>query len=154
VAVLVSSHRADAGHDLLQAERLGDVVVAADGQALDLVVDRVTGRHEDDGQLAARLAEPAGHLEAVHIGEHDVEDHEVRVALRGARDGGAPVVGDGHVEAGEPERRREQLTDVGLVLDHEERRLGDGGVGHGGKCAEIRWELAGSPPKHIPEAVR
>ena len=60
VAAGAAQHGADAGDDLLEAERLGDVVVAADGEALDLVVDRVAGGDEDDGQLAARLAQPPG----------------------------------------------------------------------------------------------
>ena len=39
---------ADAGDDLLQPEGLGDVVVAADGQPLDLVRHVVAGGQEED----------------------------------------------------------------------------------------------------------
>ena len=120
---------ADAGHDLLEAEGLGDVVVAAHREPLDLVLDRVTRGDKDDRQQPAGLPQPAGHLEPVHVGEHDVEDDEVGVVLRGAGDRRPPVAGHGHVEAGEPQRGREQLTDVGLVLDDEERGFGDGRFG-------------------------
>ena len=118
---------ADAGHHLLEAERLGDVVVAADGQALDLVVDRVPRREEDDGQLPAGVAQPPGDREAVHVGEHDVEDDEVGVVrsdalVRAVR----AVAGDRHLEPGEAQGGGEQLADVGLVLDDEQLGLGDG----------------------------
>src|SRR4029079_7381516 len=92
VATGTAQYRADTGDDLLEAERLGDVVVATHGQALDLVVDPVTRRDEDDGQVPAGLAQPPGDLEPVHVGEHDVEDDEVGVALGRADDGRAAVV--------------------------------------------------------------
>ena len=65
-------------------ERLGDVVVDAQAQALDLVGRGVAGGQEDDrhpraGALA--LAQPAGHLEAVEVGEHHVEHDQVGPAL-------------------------------------------------------------------------
>ena len=65
---------------LLDAERLGDVVVAAEPQALDLVLGGVAGGEEDDrdpGAGALVLAQAAGHLEAVEVGEHHVEHDQV-----------------------------------------------------------------------------
>ena len=127
VAAGAAQHGADAGDDLLEAERLGDVVVAADGEALDLVVDRVARRDEDDGQLTALLAQPAGHGEAVHVGEHDVEDAEVGLVVAGDLERLGAARGGGDVEPGVAQGRREELTDVGLVLDDEESGLGASG---------------------------
>ena len=44
----------DAGDDLVEAERLGDVVVAADGETGDLVFGVVLRREEEDGRRVAR----------------------------------------------------------------------------------------------------
>ena len=54
--LLVVLHRAaqdrlDAGDDLVEAERLGDVVVAADREAGDLVLGVVLGGEEQDGAV-------------------------------------------------------------------------------------------------------
>ena len=87
LAAGAAQHGADAGDDLLEAERLGDVVVAADGEALDLVVDRVARGDEDDRQLAALLAQPPGDGEAVHVGEHHVEDAQVGLVVAGDAQG-------------------------------------------------------------------
>ena len=49
----------DPGHHLVEAERLGDIVVAAHGQARDLVLGVVLGRQEQDGEVLAGRAERA-----------------------------------------------------------------------------------------------
>ena len=81
------------------------------------------------GSGAAGVAQPAGDGEAVHVGEHHVEDDEVELVLGGLLQGGGAVAGHVDLEAGEAQRRGEQLADVGLVLDDEEPGLGRGG-GH------------------------
>jgi hypothetical protein len=70
-------HGPDAFHDLVQAERLGDVVVGAQGQARDAVWDTVACRHENDGDRRAARPHPAHHLEPVAVGNHHVQQHEV-----------------------------------------------------------------------------
>ena len=64
--------------DLLEAERLGDVVVAARRDAGDAVLDGVLGGEEKDGHIGVGPAHPPQHLEAVDVREHDVEEHDVR----------------------------------------------------------------------------
>ena len=76
-------HRLDPGHDLARAERLGDVVVAAQLQAehpVDLVV---AGGAEQDRHPVALGAQRAAHLGAVHPGQPDVEDQGDRAAAGG-----------------------------------------------------------------------
>ena len=46
-----AQEHADAGHQLLQAERLGDVVVAAEREPTDLVLDGVARGEEQDGHV-------------------------------------------------------------------------------------------------------
>ena len=49
----------DPGHDLVEAEGLGDVVVAADGEAGDLVLGVVLRGQEQDGEVLAGCPELA-----------------------------------------------------------------------------------------------
>src|SRR4051794_29155885 len=69
--------RPDAGDDLAQAERLGQVVVGPGGEAEDLVLGGVAGRQEQHGHGHPLAAQPAGELEAVDVGQHDVEHDEI-----------------------------------------------------------------------------
>ena len=80
------------------------------------------------GQLAALLAQPAGDREAVHVGQHHVEHAQVGLVLAGQLEGVGARRGGGDVEAGVAQRGREQLADVGLVLDDEQGGLGRLGV--------------------------
>ena len=59
------------------AERLGDVVVGADVERLDLVVGLLARRQHDDRD-AARGPQPREHLDAVEVGQPEVEQHHVR----------------------------------------------------------------------------
>ena len=77
-------HSPDPGDDLLQAERLGDVVVPAQGQAADLVLGGVARGQEDDGNAGSAPAQPPDDIETVHVRQHHVEHDEVgTVALSG-----------------------------------------------------------------------
>ncbi len=115
-----AQHRTDAGDDLFEAEGLRDVVIAADGQPRDLVRGVIAGGEEDDGSVHADLPEPAGDGEAVHIGQHHVEDEEVGVGLLRQAQGLGSVGGGDDVEACEAQARREEFADVGLIVDNEE----------------------------------
>ena len=75
---VAAQHDADAGHQLLDAEGLGDVVVAADGEAAHLLLGRVARGEEDDRHLDAVADEPLHQREAVLVGKADVEDDRAR----------------------------------------------------------------------------
>ena len=80
-----SHQRSQPGHDLLQRERLGDVVVAARGEAGDAVLDGVAGGQEEHGYVGLVATQPAEHLHAVEVGQHHVEHDGVgALPLRGA----------------------------------------------------------------------
>src|SRR5215207_8726792 len=64
-----AQERAHAGQQLLALERLDEVVVRADVEALHARVERVArGEHEDRGVVLV-LAQPARDLDAVHAGQ-------------------------------------------------------------------------------------
>ena len=65
--------RADASEQLLEHERLRDVVVGAAVEARHGVDDLVAGREDDHGKLLAAGAERAQHGQAVLAGQADVE---------------------------------------------------------------------------------
>ncbi|GAP54873.1 hypothetical protein AHiyo6_14380 [Arthrobacter sp. Hiyo6] len=110
----------DPGHHLIQAERFGDIVVSAHGQAGHFVFGVVLGREEQHGEPLAGSAEPPGHGEAVHIGQHDVQDGEVRCMELGRGKSFTSAAGRDNFEAGKPKRGGEQLTDVRFIIHDEE----------------------------------
>ena len=72
---------ADPCDELLDAERLGDVVVASEREPAHLVLDGVARREEQDRHLHAIGGEPFGDREPVHVGEHHVEHDQRRSEL-------------------------------------------------------------------------
>jgi hypothetical protein len=132
-----AQHGPDAGDHLLEAERLGDVVVAADGQAGDLVLGGVLGGQEQHRGAGVARAQPPGHVEAVQVGQHHVEHDQVgAVALHG-RQRLQAAGGRRHLEPGQAQAGRQQLEDVGLVLDDKEPglRLGLAHGRHSDRCS-------------------
>ena len=69
-------------NELVGAERLGDVVVRAEAEALDLVdVLFLCGNHDDGNVLY--LANLFAYLKAVKSGKHNVKDEKIVVVLKG-----------------------------------------------------------------------
>src|SRR5699024_1768390 len=62
-----AQYRLDASYDLIQRERFGDVVIAADGQAGDLIVGVIACGEEEHREVLSGSPQPTGHGEAVHI---------------------------------------------------------------------------------------
>ena len=111
--------RLDPRHQGSRVERLGHVVVRAQLQADDRVhVLGAGGQHQDRHVAAA--AQLAADLEAVHLGQHQVQHDQVRVAAL-VLDQGLLAVGRGHDgEALLLEVQPDQLDDVALVVDDED----------------------------------
>ena len=113
----------DAGGELGELDRLGEVVVGADLEADD-AVDEVAGAGQDDDAGVVAGAQVAGELEAGLAGEADVEDEEVGDLARGEqRLERGRVLGGDHVVAGAAEVVDEHLADFPVVVD-------DGDAGH------------------------
>ena len=73
-----SAHRhPDPGEELVDGERLLDVIVAH-GEPAQAVGRAVARRHEDDGHVAVGGAQDRHEVEPQHVGQHDVEQHDIR----------------------------------------------------------------------------
>ena len=73
---------AHAREQLGEPERLDQVVVGAGVEAGDDVELLVAGGEDEDGQLGAGGAQAAADLDAVDVGQPEVEDHEPDVGVR------------------------------------------------------------------------
>ena len=86
--------RVDARHELFEGERLGQVVVGAEIQALDAVADGGRrGEHEDAG-LRGRARQRRAHRVPVDLGDVAIEDDHVVARHQRLLDGGGAVIGD------------------------------------------------------------
>lgn len=73
----VAQTRADAGQQLVEAERLGHVVRGAVVEARHRAGRGVARRQHDDREVVALGSQPAQHREAVDAGQADVERQQV-----------------------------------------------------------------------------
>ena len=71
---------------LVEVEGLGEIVVGADFQALDLVLERVHGGQHQDRGVVAFMPQPLAHVIAVHVWQHQVEHDHVELAGLGKLD--------------------------------------------------------------------
>src|SRR6185436_19461062 len=137
--------RPDPGHQLAGGEGLGDVVVGTHLEAEDLVafLDPAGDHDHGDGARVGILLEPATHLPAVDLGNHDVEQDHVGLDFPRLLDGVAPATGHHDVVALTREVVADELGDVALVLDDEDpaggARGGRGGL-HASECRGARLQ--------------
>jgi hypothetical protein len=110
---------AQPGDDLLQAERLGDVVVPAGGQPGDAVLDRVLGGQEQHRHVRQVAAQPPQHAQTVHVRQHHVQHDGVGPELAGGLDGAVPVPGAADLPALVAQGHGQQLGDGQLVVHHK-----------------------------------
>ena len=96
--------RAEPGQQLLERERLGQVVVGPGVEPGDPVRDGVARGEHEDRQLVAGLAHPPAHLEPVQPGHHHVEHHRVGPPLLHGLQGVLAVRREIHLVAVERER--------------------------------------------------
>jgi hypothetical protein len=77
-----ADERPDAGDELVQVERLREIVVGAEVEIGNLIGRRIASG-EDQDRSGLCLAQLAEHLAALHAGEHQVENNGVIVSLLG-----------------------------------------------------------------------
>ena len=118
----------DAGQQLGEVERLGDVVVGAELEAVDHVVRLVARREHEDRREVAVLAQPLADLEAVDLGQADVEQDQVVAPRLRRGQAGAAVAGDVDVVVLAVQVDAEALGEGLLVLDQQD--AGDRFAGH------------------------
>ena len=110
--------------ELLQRERLDEIVVGAGVEPRHAVVDGVArGEHQHRRPVAGR-AQPAADLQPVDAGHGDVEHDGVDDVLDEVVERGAAVAGRPHVVVVGGERALERLAHGGLVVDDEHLHAG------------------------------
>jgi hypothetical protein len=85
VRLRAAQQRAHSGGELRHGEGLDHVIVGAQIEAAHAVLDRVARREHEHRRAAfvrCCAAQAPQHLEAVHLRQPDVEDHEVELFLR------------------------------------------------------------------------
>ena len=114
----VADGGADPGQQFVRAEGLGEVVVGAGVEGLDLIALVAAGGDDKDGDLGP-LADAAEDGHAVHVGQAEVEDDEVGT-VRGDH-GVGHRAGAGHedVVAVGGEDGLHEAADGALVLNQE-----------------------------------
>ena len=111
--------RAHAGEQLLALERLDQVVVGADVEALHARLQRVARGQHEDRRVVAVVAQALGDLDAVQPRQAEVEHDDVgqeRVRLVERRDA---VARELDLVALQAQRALEDLGDLLVVLDDE-----------------------------------
>ena len=120
VSVRPAQQRAHAREQLLQRERLDEVVVRAGVEAAHAVGDRVARCQHENRRAVAGGAHPAADLEPVDVRHQQIE-HE-HVGRRGCDhvERRAPVRGERHVVSVQPQGAVDGIAHGGLVVDHED----------------------------------
>ena len=109
----------DGEPQLVELERLGDVVIRAELHRLHRRLGRSEGGHDEHHRSRRVLLRGAQNGEAVHLPHAEVGDDQVeRVALE-RLDGGFAAVGQRHGIADLPQHDAEQLSHALLVVDDQ-----------------------------------
>ena len=121
-----AQQRAQPRAELLERERLDEVVVGAGVEPLHAVRDRVARGEHQHRRAVAGGAQPAADLEPVGLGHQDVEDDRVRRLVGERVERLAAVGGELHPVAVHPQRAIERVADPGLVVHHEDAHARNG----------------------------
>src|SRR4051794_34878723 len=99
-----AQQRPQPGEQLLALERLDEVVVGADVEALDTRVERIARGEDEDRGVVLVLPQPAGDIYAVHARQAEVQHDDVRQECVHLVERGDAVAGEAHLVALEPQR--------------------------------------------------
>ena len=117
-----ADHGADPGEQLADVEGLGQVVVAAGGEAREDVVQLVAGGQEQHRHVHAARAQRLADVAPVGVGQADVEDDGGEPRVRSGAGGGERAGAVRRGRHGEPalaEPAGDSLAQDGVVLHHE-----------------------------------
>ena len=112
--------RPDARQQLVELERLREVVVGAGIEPAHDVLGRVACREHQDRRLATLAPQLRRHLQAVLLGEHHVEHHEIVVVDMSERGGLFTVGCDVHGVSFFPQALLDKAGDFAIVFHHED----------------------------------
>ena len=118
-AALAAQDGAQAGLQFARLEWLGEIVVGAQFEA-DHAVHRLAARRQHQDRDVAAAAQPAAEIEAVGVGQHEVEDDRVESLALQLGFAVAAGAGDGHTKARPAEIVRNHPGEAVVVVDHQD----------------------------------
>ena len=149
---LLGQRLVDHQHQLLDLERLGDVVERAQLHRPDGGVDRAEGGDGDDVGRGLHLAHLAQQIQTVQVGHLHVRDHQVDAALLDPLDAGPAAAGDLDPEALVLQLLAQVVAHGRVVVDHQDHRArggaGAGLAGHRRRGARRRAGWGGGAGAH------
>ena len=114
-----AQQRAHAGQQFDEGEGLDQIIVGAQFQALDAIVHGVARAQDQHRRADFAIADLLQHAEAVHVGQHQVQNDQVVLGGMDQVDGGGAVAGDVDRVAGAFQTPGQEVLDALFVLDDE-----------------------------------
>ena len=111
--------RVNAGDELVLVERLGQVVVGTDAEALHFILGAGEARQDQDRRLDLGDAQGTQHLEPGHVGEIEVEQNDVVVVQFSEVDAFLAKVGRIDVETLRLQHQLDRLSRGSVVLNQQ-----------------------------------
>ena len=104
---------------LLERERLGQVVVGAEVQALDAIADRRRGGQHQDPRVRAAVAQRHADRVAVHARQVAVEHDHVVAVDEALLQRGRPVIGEVGRDPAVAQPLGDVVGELDVILDHQ-----------------------------------
>ena len=117
-----AQHGLDTRHQLLGLKGLGHIIIRAQFQSQHLVEGFVARSEHDDGHLAG-LADLLEHLQAVHAGQHHVQQDQSRRFALESLQRLVSAGGFGYGKAFLFQIEPHQVADVGVVIYQQDALL-------------------------------
>src|SRR5262245_8362400 len=115
-----ADQRLNAGEQLIEIEGFGEIIVGADAQAFDLVLERVHGGQHQNGRVIALQAQALTDVIAVHVGQHQIQHDHVELSGLGEIDPLGSGGGDGDAVIFGAEPAIDEVGDPRLVFDQQD----------------------------------
>ena len=127
---LSREHPLDRGEKVLKIERLGQIVIRAELDALDRNCQVINGRQHDDAGLDIFLLERLENGDAVHARHPDIQQNQILWGFRQDLHGDVPIIGYLNFVALARQLTFDEETERFFVVDVEDflRRFGTGHV--------------------------
>ena len=144
LTVAVRTGAAQQGTDprlqLVNVERLDEVVVGARVEAVDPIRDGVAGRQHEHRDPVALATQQATHLKAVDVRQPDVKHDRVGDGARDLAERAGPAVGEPDLVAGELKRTAEHVAQRPVIVDNEKSHAVIVA------CTQAVWRVSYEPP--------
>ena len=111
-------HGADACHELMHAERFDHIVVGAHLQRYN-PVDLLAASADHDDRYLRACPDGAADVSAVHVGQPQIQQHEIRRGRRHIRHGRGTSRHPARLEAGPAQAVAQPGSHRFVVFDHE-----------------------------------